>query len=335
MNREMARQVADAILYEGYMLYPYRPSAIKNRHRWSFGILYPPNFIEVRNGTERSSMHSESLLETTGDARLQLQLRFLQLVGPDSITSPERPLSAGEAIIDDNVHKESRDKGIERSVEFELSSLKSEHRFDFEFPEAPRREVLRNPAPLEGHPVPMEHRLMGTLSLLTEEISERVLKLKIATTNTTPLPPDSEDHHSVLLRSLLSAHMIIAVSGGEFASLLDPPEHLQQAARTCINIGNFPVLVGSEGERDMLLCSPILLYDYPQVAPESAGDFYDATEMDEMLTLRMLTLTEQERNEMRFADDRARKLLERTERTAHQQLTKTHGAIRTLRMVSE
>ena len=53
----------------------------------------------------------------------------------------------------------------------------------------------------------------------------------------------------------------------------------------------------------MLLCSPIILYDYPQIAPESAGDFYDATEMDEMLTLRVMTLTDDEKNEMRRADD--------------------------------
>ncbi len=46
------------------------------------------------------------------------------------------------------------------------------------------------------------------------------------------------------------------------------------------------MLVGVQPERDMLLCSPIILYDYPQIAPESAADFCDATEMDEMLTLR-------------------------------------------------
>ena len=63
----------------------------------------------------------------------------------------------------------------------------------------------------------------------------------------------------------------------------------------------------------MLLCSPIILYDYPQIAPESAGDFFDGTEMDEMLTLRVMTLTDEEKDEMRSGDDRVRNLLERTE----------------------
>ena len=103
----------------------------------------------------------------------------------------------------------------------------------------------------------------------------------------------------------------------------------------CKNVGNFPVLVGDQGERDMMLCSPIVLYDYPQIAPESAGDFYDATEMDEMLTLRVMTLTEDEKSEMRRADDRARGLLQRTEESAREQLARTHGAIRSMRPVSE
>jgi hypothetical protein len=96
-------------------------------------------------------------------------------------------------------------------------------------------------------------------------------------------------------------------------------------------VGNFPVLVGEEGDRDMMLCSPIVLYDYPQIAPESAGDFYDSTEMDEMLTLRVMTLTDNEKTEMRNADDRVRDLLQRTEETAREQLMRTHGTIRGLR----
>ena len=125
------------------------------------------------------------------------------------------------------------------------------------------------------------------------------------------------------------------MSGGEFVSLLDPPEGLGEFVSECKNVGNFPVLVGEQGERDMMLCSPIVLYDYPQVAPESAGDFYDATEMDEMLTLRVMTLTDDEKSEMRSADDHVRNLLERTEKSAREQLARTHGAIRSMRPVSE
>ena len=79
MSRELARKVADAVLYEGYSLYPYRPSALKNRQRWSFGILYPPAYAEVPAGTERCRMHTECLVECGEDAEIEVQLRFLQL----------------------------------------------------------------------------------------------------------------------------------------------------------------------------------------------------------------------------------------------------------------
>jgi hydrogenase maturation protease len=93
-----------------------------------------------------------------------------------------------------------------------------------------------------------------------------------------------------------SAHLVLSTKQGEFVSLLDPTEEFRPYVIGCKNIGNFPVLLGNSGEHDTMLCSPIILYDYPQIAPESAGDFYDATEMDEMLTLRLMTLTDEEKN---------------------------------------
>jgi hypothetical protein len=85
----------------------------------------------------------------------------------------------------------------------------------------------------------------------------------------------------------------------------------------------------------MMLCSPIILYDYPKIAPESAGDFFDGTEMDEMLTLRVLTLTDAEKREMRNGDPRARRILERTESLSAESMLKAHGVIRSLRQVRE
>ena len=41
MNFASVEKIAAAVLYEGYILYPYRATAIKNRQRWNFGTLYP------------------------------------------------------------------------------------------------------------------------------------------------------------------------------------------------------------------------------------------------------------------------------------------------------
>ena len=137
------------------------------------------------------------------------------------------------------------------------------------------------------------------------------------------------------MRSLVSAHIVLGVEGGEFVSLLDPPESLQAIAADCHNDGVFPVLVGEEGQHDTVLASPIILYDYPQIAPESAGDLFDGTEIDEILSLRIMTMTDEEKHEMRQSDERARQMLERTESMPAEQFMKLHGALRGLRPVKE
>jgi hypothetical protein len=176
--------------------------------------------------------------------------------------------------------------------------------------------------------------ITGSVRLAISPLTDKVSKLTIDVTNETSVNA-SAGRDEALLHSLLSAHVILYAESGEFVSLLDPPDDLRDAVAACRNVGCFPVLVGEEGERQMLLCSPIILYDYPQVAPESAGDFFDATEMDEMLTLRVLTLTPEEKQAMCESDERARALLERTEQTAREQLARVHGAVRSMRPVTE
>jgi hydrogenase maturation protease len=310
MNRELAKKVADAVLYEGYMLYPYRRSAMKNQQRWTFGILYPPAYEEVQSGTERSVMHSECLLEMKDDAKLDVELRFLQLV------------QVGE----------DREEGIERSVKFTVPLPGDWHCVPFTFPASFEMDPLTAAdGGMLGSVKSTLQELSGTVTLLPERIADGVVKLTIEAINQTRASREGMDRNSALLRSLLSAHTILSVTGAEFVSLLDAPEKFAAAVNQCKNVGNFPVMIGEGGERDMMLCSPIVLYDYPQIAPESAGDFYDSTEMDEMLTLRVMTLTEGEKAEMRGSDDRVRDLLQRTEETAREQLMRTHGTIRGLR----
>ena len=139
------------------------------------------------------------------------------------------------------------------------------------------------------------------------------------------------DRDLALLQSLVSTHTILGVHDGAFVSSIDPPEQFKDLAAGCRNVQGFPVLVGDQGATDAILSSPIILYDYPQIAPESPGDLFDSTEIDEILTLRILTLTDDEKRLMAAVDDRARALLERTEALAQDQLMGLHGTIRGLR----
>jgi hypothetical protein len=138
--------------------------------------------------------------------------------------------------------------------------------------------------------------------------------------------PPSRDE--ALMRTLVAMHAVVSLRSGKFFSLTDPPENLRTATEACRNLGVWPVLVGSPGEQDAMLASPIILYDYPQIAPESPGDLFDATEIDELLTLRIMTLTEEEKAMAGATDNRTRRLIERTESLAREQLAGLHGAVR-------
>jgi len=165
-----------------------------------------------------------------------------------------------------------------------------------------------------------------------ENLGNNRYKLRVRAWNTASLDDaDRANRDKALLKSLVSAHIILHVEGGEFISLLDPPDELRELTAQCQNVSVWPVLVGEPESRDAMLCSPIILYDYPQIAPESAGPLFDGTEIDEILTLRIMTLTEDEKLEIGQGDERTRRILERTEALPPEQLMKMHGALRGLR----
>jgi hypothetical protein len=120
---------------------------------------------------------------------------------------------------------------------------------------------------------------------------------------------------------------------GAFLSLTDPPEWASAEAAACVNTGTWPVLAGPAECRDLMLSSPVILYDHPEVAAESAGDLFDATEIDEILTLRTLALTEDEKRQARATDPRAAELMDRLDNLPPEMLERMHGAIRYLRSV--
>ncbi len=162
------------------------------------------------------------------------------------------------------------------------------------------------------------------------QIANRKLsKLTVRISNTTPFEKATKkSRDEALAHSLVSAHVVLFVQNGEFISLLEPPDEMTEAAATCRNIATYPILVGENGERNCFLSSPIILYDYPEIAPESAGDLFDGGEIDEILTLRILTMTDDEKREMQSVDERSRKMLERTENLSAEQLMKMHGVLR-------
>jgi hypothetical protein len=156
-----------------------------------------------------------------------------------------------------------------------------------------------------------------------------VLRVRARVENTATVPVASREE--ALRHSLVAAHTVLAVTGGAFLSLLEPPEWARPIAAGCENVGVWPVLVGEEGRRDVVLASPIILYDFPAIAPESPGELHDGLEIDEILSLRTMALTDEEKREARATDPRAAAIIERVDTMPQEVLDRLHGAIRYLR----
>ncbi|HXO32024.1 MAG TPA: hypothetical protein VN901_06740 [Candidatus Acidoferrales bacterium] len=347
MNTELIDAIAKAVLYEGYMLYPYRPSSVKNRQRFNFGVLYPKPYSQAQTGSDAWRMQTECLVRGAAPA-IEVRVRFLKLVARTvrEQTEPacERSSSPPGASVFPQFDCISApwQEAIECEETVPVQNLNAftveGFRWNFVFPAKEETEFLRDQG---GRLIRTIERkqdsVYGFIEIRASRADDHLFKLQVRVENLTPLEgdPDETSRDSALMRSLVSAHTVLGVADGQFVSLLEPPEELKTLATSCENIGAWPVLVGAEGERDTMLASPIILYDYPQIAPESPGDLFDGTEIDEILALRIMTMTDEEKREMRTSDDRARKILERTEALPMEHLAKLHGTLRDLRSLKE
>jgi hypothetical protein len=337
---EVARKVADAVLYEGYLLYPYRASAAKNQARWQFGVLMPRLWSES-GPDEPWSTQTECLLEPEDTTTVRVLVRFLHVqsktveaVDVEAGTFnevPALPVDGSELVPWDEAteHEVTVEAPLSRLLEGELTT-------PFERPGGRRVEPVHTVSgKLAGRTVRRRWPVMGSVRLSAERLEGPygLVRLRLVLENATAWNDPGADRSVALRHSLVAAHSLLGIDQGVFLSLLDPPEWAKPAAEACKNLHTWPVLIGEEGRRDAMLSSPIILYDHPTIAPESPGDLFDATEIDEILTLRTMALTEAEKREARATDERAAAIIDRVDSMPPELLERLHGAVRYLRGV--
>ncbi|MEU0797400.1 hypothetical protein ABZ342_45680 [Amycolatopsis sp. NPDC005961] len=292
---DQARAVGDAVLYEGYLLYPYRASAGKNKVRWQWGVLMPPSYASAEIG-EHASARVECVLEPLAHTILHVKLRFLQTRTQDT----------------------TWDEAVEHEIDFELPLAELPAEAPFTVPGDGQRT----------------HELSGILTVRLDPLDGPFggTRLRLDLHNTTSWPSDGVRSHA-LRHALLAAHLVLSVGTGHFLSMLDPPEWAKPAVEACRQERLWPVLIGDTSRSTVVLASPIILYDDPAIAPESPGDLFDGTEIDEILTLRTMTLTDEEKREARATDPRAAAIVDRVDTMPPELLDRLHGAIRSVRPV--
>ncbi len=333
---EVARAVADAVLYEGYVLYPYRASSRKNQVRFQWGVLTPRAFSEAE-GSERWSMRTECLVEPGVAPVLSVRIRCLQAQhrriegrvdgqGTDGGFSPVEALE-----IDGTLHVEW-DEAVEQNIDVAPLSLRSRDETEFveviSFPAGEEIELIRgSDGSVVGRFIRRREPVEGVARIVVSRPDASLPYRKVAVTveNTTPWTGAGRHRDDAMGHSLIAVHIMLAVDDGTFVSLLDPSDEATPAAATCRSDGSYPVLIG---DGDVVLASPIILYDHPEVAAQSPGDLYDSLEIDEILALRVMTLTDREKSEARGTDPRAAAIIDRCDDMSAQTLSQLHGQMR-------
>jgi hypothetical protein len=307
-----ARALADAVLYEGYALYPYRPSSPKNQLRFQFGVLAPRVWSHAggRESVDRDPwwLQAQTLLAVHDQpARVFGRLRFLQL---------QRRGGSGW------------DEGRLQELDFELPIAPAA---DSNSLVEVRIDDPSDTADIERWPLTGIIRARATPC--PTEAREPLLQVTVRVENLSSGVDPGVPRNDALRGAFLGTHVLLAATGAHFVSLIDPPSWATSAAARCRNVGTYPVLAGPARRRDLVLCAPLILGDHPAVAPESPQDLFDATEIDEILSLRVLTLTDGEKAEMRAAEPRLAALLDRVERLGPEGMARLHGITRDLRVI--
>jgi len=315
------QQIADALLFEGYVLYPYRASDGKNRVRWQFGVLMPPAYASV-DPSERTWSQTDCLLDGD-DAELTVRIRFLQ--------AQRRTVLDAHGVEVESLQTADAayvpwDEAVEQHVDLSVGLSELPKDVPFHVDGGSLDEAIGT----EGFLRRTREQLGGVVSLSIEPLPGPygVTRLRIRVENRSS--GDGTERVAALRQALIAHHVLVAADGCRFLSLLEPPEWATAYVEGCDNVGIFPVLAGG-----LLLSSPIILYDHPQIAPESQGDLFDATEIDEILSLRTMTLTEAEKREVRGTDPRGAAMLDRVDSMPQEILDRLHGTVRYLRKVTE
>lgn len=294
------QELTHTLLYEGYALYPYRNTALKNKTPIPFGVVYPEVYCRY-NQYVHCNMQTECLLKGNETTLLNISIKFLHISN-----------DAANAFAWKAIEKEIVADKISLQVLLNAATV-----IPFCF-EKDDKKLNSSIAPLEG--------------ILTIEASaipdlQHVFRITVFINNTTAVAhADTISNNEVLKQAFVSTHTILKTTNGEFVSDQNPPKELKDIAKECKQINTYPVLINEANT--MILSSPIILYDYPQIHPQSMGDLFDGTEMEEALLLHVNVLTEGEKEQLLNGDDKLREMMQKAANILPEEIINLHDKLK-------
>src|SRR5450432_2413417 len=224
MNTDIVEKVVNAVLYEGYILYPYRASSKKNRERFTFGRVYPEDYSVAQNGAEPCVMQTQCLVKNESkDAVVAISVRFLHPMAREvgALAAPIAEMPADgtpdfEVVPDFQVGEQlyqTWQEVVEQRVEAPAFALRgvAQTSHEFEFPSSRAVEPIRgDDGKIGALLVRRQDAVRGTIEVAVQPIDDVVYQITVRILNRTPLPPNElENQSATIMRTFTSTHTIL------------------------------------------------------------------------------------------------------------------------------
>lgn len=318
LSTSMTEDIARTLLYEGYALYPYHRSSVKNQKPVPFGVVYPQEY-HVHNSYAHAQMQTQCIVKGSGQFSISLAVRFLQL---QKITIENKELNVEG--------KQAGWQTVERTISTGDLDVAGLVKCRKEIPVAFDELVEKNgEAKIDTTRVISSSAITGTITMeaLSLENVPGAFRITIIITNTTPVKNAiSATRDDIFFLSFLSTHTILNTTG-EFISHQNPGVW-KAAIEECLNLNTWPILM--EESNRTLLSSPIILYDYPRINPQSAGDLFDSTEIEEALLLHVAMLSEDEKKRIAQSDEKLKAMLAKVSAVTPGELVSFHSVLKNI-----
>ncbi len=318
-TKSVLKNLANTLLYEGYSLFPYHRSAIKNQKPIPFGVIYPKKYNEY-NQHAHSSMKSECIIAGNDDLSLNISVRFLHLI----------KIKADKQNTKENVQDEAECdwQTIEREInsgDLKVSELiKNKKTIQISFDKLNED----NNDEIKVNYINSVSEISGKVVIEASFVKnvENIFRITVSVSNDSLLEnAEKITRDEALPQSFLSTHIILNAIDGEFISSQNPTENFTSVVSQCENIGTWPILV--DESNTTMLSSPIILYDYPKINPQSKGDLFDSLEIEEALMLHFAVMSDDEKNRIAKSDEKLRAMINKVSNVTPEELINLHGGM--------
>ncbi len=330
MNREDASTLNSAsvlddltktVLYEGYSIFPYHRSSVKNLKPIPFGVIYPEQYHSYHPPAP-TKMKTECIVTAQKNSAINITVRFLHLIitkifqqtDNDNTSLPyegwqtiERQINSGDLIISELI-------GNKKVFPIGFDSIKVDKNIYDE------NKILKEKQSNCG--------LKITGNVIIEAFAfeniDNTFRVSVTVNNDTSLSnAESISRDEVFQQSFLSTNTILKVTDGAFISDQNPPEEFKEIVAQCEKIGTWPILI--DESNTIMLSSPIILYDYPKINAHSKLDLFDSLEIEEMLILQLSAMSDTEKQQIAESDGKMREMLDKASQVTPQELLNLHG----------